>query len=193
MENFQQLIAQRFSFLTQEDFEWLISVSSIKMIEANEILIREGELSFQGYFVLEGMLRNYHINHHGDEKTVLFTWEGQTIVAYSSTFLNEPATEFTEALEPTTVLNLDFRDLRRKAEENPRVNKAYIQMLEEALIACIHRVDDFTQNSPEERYLALLKKQPLLLQRVPQKHLASYLGITHISLSRIRARVAKKW
>ena len=137
-------------------------------------------------------MRNYLLDKEGNEITVVFATEFQQIAAYSCIFLNRPSNETTEAIEPSTVLVFDLQQLRQKTTQDPLLAKAYTTVVEQAFAAAIQRIEDFTQTSPEERYLQLLENQPHLLERIPLKYIASYLGMTFTSLSRIRKRVATR-
>lgn len=192
MVDIRQLILSKFPYITDDDIAQTLAVSSLRQLQPGETLIKEGELCYTSVMVIEGLLRNFHTTENGEEKTVLFIWEGESIAPYASVFLNKPATESTQAIEPTTVLSIDYREYNKLSSSNPRINQSHRHMLENALVQAIDRIDDFTLRSPEKRYLRMLKEQPELVQRVPQKYLASYLGITPISLSRIRNRILKR-
>lgn len=192
MIDFRELVASRFSVLKEEDLAQIMPLISFKVLTAGELFIQEGDMSYQIAIVLEGLLRNFHFTEDGEEKTVLFTWEAEVVAGYKCIFLNEPATENIEALEPTTLVVFDYHAFKALTHENTRFVQAHLQILEKAFVEAILRIDDFTLNSPEERYLRLLTERPFLLQRVPQKHLASFLGITQVSLSRIRKRITQK-
>ncbi|MBX7182686.1 MAG: Crp/Fnr family transcriptional regulator [Bacteroidia bacterium] len=192
MVDFQNFVSTRFSFLTEQDLQQVAEILELKQLKAGEVFIREGDLTYKLALVLEGLLRNFHFTENGDEKTVLFSWEGEIVGGYNCIFHNQPAKENVEALEPTTMVVINYHDFTKLTQKNPRLLQAHLTFLEQAFVEAIKRIDDFTLNSPEERYIRLLKEKPFLLQRVPQKHLASFLGITHISLSRIRKRISTK-
>jgi CRP-like cAMP-binding protein len=192
MIDFRELVASRFSVLKEEDLAQIMPLITFKVLKAGELFIQEGDMSYQIAIVLEGLLRNFHYTEDGEEKTVLFTWEAEVVAGYKCIFINEPATENIEALEPTTLVVFDYQAFKALTHENTRFVQAHLQILEKAFVEAILRIDDFTLNSPEERYLRLLTERPFLLQRVQQKHLASFLGITQVSLSRIRKRITQK-
>jgi len=137
-------------------------------------------------------MRNYTINHNGEEVTVLFATEMQVITPYATVLLGTPATETSAAVERSVLLTLDFQELRQEAQTDPLVMRVYTEMIEQSLVAAIQRIEDFTQKRPEQRYQRLLDTQSNLTDRVPLKYLASYLGITAVSLSRIRKKVVEE-
>ncbi|MBS1617248.1 MAG: Crp/Fnr family transcriptional regulator, partial [Bacteroidetes bacterium] len=100
--------------------------------------------------------------------------------------------ETSEAIEPTILFTGDFKAFKEKAEQDLDLMRFYNLVLEETLVNAIRRIEEFTQRSPEERYQRILLEQPGLIDRAPLKYLASYLGITPVSLSRIRKRISGK-
>jgi len=185
------LIRLRFPFLTEEDLAAVMRLTSMRTIRVGEHLIRAGTVNYSGFLVVKGLLRNYHILNDGSERTVLFTAEGGAIASYASVISNMPTVEQVTALEETIVITMDTRDLRKLMAGSPNLMTAYTQIIERMLLDAITRIDRFVLLSPEERYHAFVKEHPGLEQRIPQKYLASYLGITPVSLSRIRARAVR--
>lgn len=93
-----------------------------------------------------------------------------------------------EFLEPSTLLVFDYRDIEQLARDNLRIERLKNKFIQDYLVKILHRLETFLVYNPEERYEWLMREQPELLKRVQQKHLASYLGITPVSLSRLRTR-----
>jgi CRP-like cAMP-binding protein len=191
MDEFYQNIIRQFPYLTEEKVLNIISGSEVRMLEAGEIFIKTGEKSRKVAYVLQGLMRNYTLDQDGEEVTVHFAAETQSIAPYTAVFLGTPATETTQAVENTMVIVLDFQEVRQKAQHDPIVLRLYADMIEFTLINAIQRIEDFTQKSPEQRYQRVLDTQAYLIDRAPLKYLASYLGITAVSLSRIRKRLTK--
>ena len=86
---------------------------------------------------------------------------------------------------------VDVQEFKSKTQTDPAYSQIYINMIETILVSAIERIEDFTKKSPEQRYQRLLEIHGFLIERVPLKYIASYLGITPVSLSRIRKRVTK--
>ncbi|MCF8277323.1 MAG: Crp/Fnr family transcriptional regulator [Flavobacteriales bacterium] len=187
-----QLIRQRFPYLSDEDLMSVGSLFQMRRLEPGESFIKAGRVNYTGALVIEGLLRNYHHLPNGAERTVLFTAEGQTVGAYSSIIKHMPAVEHVVALETTMLLTMDMREFKKIMVASPNLMQAYAQILETMLLEAIERIDQFVLLSAEHRYLRFKKDFPDLEQRIPQKHLASYLGITAISLSRMRNRMVKR-
>jgi CRP-like cAMP-binding protein len=122
---------------------------------------------------------------------VVFATEMQAISAYSTIFLDRPASETSVAVEPTVLLVVDFKEFKKKTESDPLYMRLYSEIMETLLVAAIERIEDFTKKNPEQRYLRLIETHGHLIERVPLKYLASYLGVTSPSLSRIRKRLSQ--
>lgn len=180
-----------FPFLTDGDVAALLQLCSTRELAAEEVYLRAGRSDMRGALVLGGLLRNFHTLPDGTERTVLFVPEGGVIAAHATVFYGMPATETTVAVEETAILEIDMRGLRKVIKENPRLMRTYTQMLERMLTLAIARIDSFVLKRPEDRYITFCHEFPALATRVPQKHIASYLGITPVSLSRLRTRMAK--
>lgn len=187
-----QLIHEKFPFIKEEDMAAVLSLCHTKELKAGEIFIHAGRVSYHAAMVMNGLLRNFHTVANGEEKTVLFVDAGQMIASYATLLQNMPAKETIVALEDSLLLVCDMKAFMQLTNFNERLLQLYIRAVEQMLIAAITRIDEFTLLSPEQRYQKLFRESPALIQRVPQKHLASYLGITPISLSRMRNRMAKR-
>jgi CRP-like cAMP-binding protein len=161
------------------------------MLNEGEIFIKAGDRSPMVAVVLDGMLRNYIINNSGDEVTVVFATDMQALAPYSTTFLDRPASETTIAVQPSVILAVDFNAFRKKALDDPILTRVYIDIIESAFVAAIERIEDFTKIKPEQRYKRLLQTHGFLIEQAPLKFVASYLGITPVSLSRIRKRLSQ--
>lgn len=191
MDEFYQNVIRQFPYLTEAKVMEIISRSEVRMFEAGEIFIKTGEKSRMVAYILHGLMRNYKLDQDGEEVTVHFAAETQAIAPYTAVFLGTPATETTQAVENTMAIVLDFMELKSMAQHDPILLRVYADMVEFTLVNAIQRIEDFTQKSPEERYQRVLDTQAYLIDRAPLKYLASYLGITAVSLSRIRKRLTK--
>ena len=191
MDEFYQNVIRQFPYLTEAKVMEIISRSEVRMFEAGEIFIKTGEKSRMVAYILHGLMRNYTLDQDGEEVTVHFAAETQAIAPYTAVFLGTPATETTQAVENTMAIVLDFMELKSMAQHDPILLRVYADMVEFTLVNAIQMIEDFTQKSPEERYQRVLDTQAYLIDRAPLKYLASYLGITAVSLSRIRKRLTK--
>ncbi len=187
-----QLLGEQASEVPEELLSQILATGHMVTFKPGDRIIEAGETTYMGYVILKGLLRNFHVLADESERSVLFRKEGEFVVSYASLFSHEPSTENTEALEETTALEFDMLEVRALTEHNLAFVHSYSKVLEQSLIETIRRIDEFTLKTPEERYISFISRHPDLKDRVQQKHLASYLGITPISLSRIKSRLRKQ-
>ena len=156
-------------------------------IPSKTVLLYEGEISQKIFFVKQGALRLW-ANHNGEDITFRFCFENEGV---SSFFGKEPSLFTIETIESSTLVVLKLEDFKKLLDITPEYKDMFIELL-------LRRVTDYGKlfllritKNPEERYLDLMKNNPEILLRVPQHYIATYLGITPVSLSRIRNRVSK--
>lgn len=191
MQEFLQQMKARFPYLTDDKLEMLLQIGEPMVLQEGETFIKIGERHNKLALVLQGLLRNYLINDKGEQITVVFATEMQILAPYKCLFLQQPASETTEAVQPSMLLSFDYNAIKKLVETDAVVNRLYRENIEQTLIKAIQRIEDFTIAKPEERYQLLLAEHGYLIEQAPLKYLASYLGINPVSLSRIRARIAK--
>ncbi len=160
-------------------------------VPAKACLLREGEVARQMYFVKSGCLRMW-FNKDGKDVTFQFFFENQAVSSLESFLGGEPSQFSLESIEPTRMVMIERQDWDRLFEIYPTLRDAFLR-------AVIRRMEDYARlflsrikDSPRERYEALLREHPEVVRRVPQHYIASYLGITPVSLSRIRSRIHTK-
>lgn len=190
-----ETLKNEFTFINElsnnDVFEFLKHVQVINL-NSGDVFLEEGSTKNNLYFIKKGLIRSYSINEKGVEITNRLRSENQLIASYEILFFNEPSRFNFQAIEETELLVIHFNELRNTIEHNTKldVGRRYFMMkiLSESLTA----LDDFILLNPEERYLKFMQLYPDLLNRVPYKYIASILGITPVSLSRIRKRIANK-
>lgn len=154
-------------------------------LKKNDVLIRIGDKSSYIFFVVSGILRDYYIDDDGNDVTRFFSCEGG-LCGGESLISNEPSAICTEALENCILLRCSVSDFNEIIASSSEATKAYIWFLESSLAYKIRRENSFLIKSAAERYIDFKRENPDLEKRVNQKYIASYLGITPVSLSRIR-------
>lgn len=191
-----QLLNELFDFLDQvmplseEDRSIVASLSIFREVKKGGFLLREGERGKESYFVVRGCVRSY-VEVEGEEKTTDFFLEMDTI--NPTTIVSGKASlENIVALEDSLVLISTPETEEAAYQLWPRFERLGRLLTERMLLKNRINFSEFKVLSPEKRYLQLVEKRPELVQRVPQKMLASYLGITPQSLSRLRSRLASK-
>lgn len=179
---------RRFQFLKLSDLLDLYKLSSLKSFKKGEIVAREGEYCGHVFLIRKGIIRTFVLTPEGNERTIRLAKEKNFTSCGASFLYGEPSTEFLEALEDCKVIAVNAKKLEELSQQNQRILKLSSEGMKEAFAEAMDRIEFFTVLNPEQRYKKLLEHSPDLIQRVPQKFLASYLGITTVSLSRIRNR-----
>lgn len=176
--------------LNEEQANAVTECIPIKTFEKGHILLREGQVSNESYFNIKGLVRKYYLVD-GEEKTTEFYVEKDAISSLQSYNLNVPANHYLECIEDCRLALLSREKEQELFKRVPNFESLCRVSVEEELGAYQDKLAQFMISSPEKRYLDLMENRPDLLQRVPQYHLASYLGVKPESLSRIRKRIAK--
>ena len=156
-------------------------------IPAKTVLLEKGKVADRLYLIRKGCLRLYFYNE-GNDITFQFFFENDFVASFDSLYYHQPSSFYLESIEPTEVTVIQRDDFYRLIDESIEARKLY----EEKLIERFHTYQqlflDHIKYTPQQRYEKLVKDEPLIIQRVPQHYIASYLGITPVSLSRIRNR-----
>lgn len=162
-----------------------------KSVTAKTELVSYDKRTDELFFLLKGCIRKYYIKD-GEQITIYLLTEYNFVGAFDSFVTGTKSKETIECLEPCEVLILKRADLDRLYKEIPLMNEFVRKILEQTLIQFQLALTSFILDNPEERYTKLLAQNPEILQRVPQHMLATYLGITATSLSRIKKRILEK-
>lgn len=165
---------------------------SFRRIPEKTTLLEEGDVSKYLYIVSKGCLRLFVIKEDGREVTAQFFFENQMVASMESAFTGKPGRMYLESIEESEVVVIRINDFRKISERFSEMNKFMVNFLQQRLLYYTDLYTSFILNTPEERYEKLLKDNPEMIERVPHHYIASYLGITAVSLSRIRSRIAKK-
>lgn len=156
-------------------------------VPAKTILLREGDISKNGYFIKEGCLRLWFDNK-GKDITFQFFFENEAVSSMESFRTGEPSLFSIETIEPSTLIVISKKNYQKIFQDDAQNHKMIEEVLYKRLSHYSRLFMSYIKNTPEERYTELLKNQPHIIKRVPQHYIASYLGITSVSLSRIRNR-----
>jgi CRP-like cAMP-binding protein len=171
--------------------EQLVKTVEPKEYPVGTLLVRQGDVATDCYFVLAGCLRMFSLDEEGNEKTVEFFIEQQSVVIYESYTHGRPSPYSLECSETCLLVAGDLRAEQEVYKRFPAMQEIIRAALEDRIVEGNERYSSFKASSPEQRYLKLLEGRPGLAGRVPQHQLASYLGITPESFSRIKRRLHK--
>jgi CRP-like cAMP-binding protein len=156
------------------------------------VLLREGDVARDLYLVLKGCIRVYLIREDGREVTVQFFLEGGMVASAESFWTGKPSRAYLETLEETEVLILAEDRLKPVMEIVDPSREGLVALMKDRLLYYMNLHTSFIIDPPEARYARLIEEHPRIVERVPQHYIATYLGVTPVSLSRIRGRLRKK-
>ncbi|MFZ6014004.1 MAG: Crp/Fnr family transcriptional regulator [Bacteroidota bacterium] len=176
--------------LSKDEMEVFTSILKPRKLKKRQYLLQAGDVCRFEHFINKGCLRAYMVNDKGQEHNVMFGIEGWWISDLYSFLTDTPATLHIEALEDSEVFCIEKPDVERLYREVPKFERFFRIILQNAFIASQQRILAEISQTAEERYNAFVKKYPAFEQRIPQNQIASYLGITPETISRIRRQRA---
>lgn len=177
--------------LSDEEANAIAATMTILHYKKGTVLLKEGQVSTEAYFVLEGCVRQYYLVD-GEERTNNFFTEEQWVLSINSFTQRTPATHFLACcIDSALVVG------NREKEEDlyrrfPRLETVSRKVMEKVFAEQQEIMASYTTDTPEQRYLKLLQSRPDLFQKIPQYQIASYIGVKPESLSRIRKRITQK-
>lgn len=159
-----------------------------KSVKSHEILLNEGDVANACFIVEKGILRLWN-NYEGKDITVQFFFEGQGVSSFESLYLNEPSKFSIDALEDSNVYVLNKANLNLLITQYPEIENLITKQIAHRFIAYTNYFLSRIKDKPEDRYKALIQAEGDNMRRVLDHYIASYLGITSVSLSRIKKRI----
>ncbi len=176
---------------TKDEAEDMDRLVPIRTFKKGTVLLKAGQVATDAYFCVKGCVHMYY-DVDGDERTTEFYTEGQAVASLYS-FINQvPANHFLACVEDCTLVVWSYAAEKEIFGKYPHLESSCRVSVESDFGEHQEKLADFITKSPEQRYMVLMENRPELLQRVPQYLLASYLGVTPESLSRIRKRILAK-
>lgn len=182
---------QRIMPLSEEEIRAIVDTMHIQHYEKGTVLLKEGQISSEVYFVLEGCVRQFYLVD-GDEKTNNFFTEEQWVISMNSFSQNNPSNHYLDCCMNCTLVvgNRDKEEILYK--QFPKFESVSRKVMEKVFAEQQEIMSTYTTDTAEQRYLKLLKSRPDLFQKIPQYQIASYIGVKPESLSRIRKRLFSK-
>ncbi len=188
---FKQKVYSMYPAITEEEYNAFQDVFLPKIFPKKTILCKPGRIASELYFINKGSLRLFYEIDDAD-RTLFFAFENQFTGPCRSFMLGEPNHQIFETLEESELLVVKREPFLEALEKYPRLALLRSIIAEENLFITEGIVSFLLLNSPEERYSNLLQHNPEILKRIPQHQIATYLGISPVSLSRIRKRIITK-
>lgn len=188
LECFRRVVERQVS-IPQSEWEYVAPLLAEHRFQKNEYLVSAGEVAANFYFIIEGLVRFFYATEDGKEFNKFFAMENRFAGSFHSLVLGQPCGYFIQALEDTNTLVLPNKQLYELYDRHPcwermgRKNAEFLVIIKEA------REKELLLDSLETRYRRFLVEYPGLVDRVPQYHIASYLGVTGVALSRIRRKI----
>lgn len=174
--------------ISEEELDAILPFFKTLAAKKNKLLVSHSEYSQQLYFVEKGCLRIFFINEEGQESTRFLAFENHFASALVSFITEVPAVEYVQALEDSELLCINRKDFFYLLEKYPVWEKFYRHYLEFAYVTNTNRLMSFITMDAKTRYENLLKERPIVVKRLPNKVVASFLNISQETLSRLKSR-----
>lgn len=178
--------------LSKDEEQLFLSKINVQHYKAKTIVQQAGEICKQSYFVNSGLLRSFNINDNIVEHVLHFACEGWWIGDMYSLLSQKPGNLFIEVIEDSEVVLLSKESQEQLYHEIPKLERFFRILTENSLVAHQERLMDNLSLSAEDRFEKFCKRYPTLIQRVPQKQIASYIGVTPEFFSKMKSRLLKK-
>jgi CRP-like cAMP-binding protein len=173
---------------TSQEVTQLIKLSELKVLPAKSILINQNSTTSKFYFLIDGFCHSCYLTEQGKQFSKEFYWKGDWVVGFEELLDQIPSPYTLETITPTTLIALPITLLNQWRKN---ANLLYIKLLETQLVYKERKERFMLLNSPQSRYEIFCNNYPNLRAQLSDYQVAAYLGITHISLSRIKNRIKK--
>ncbi|MFD1020963.1 Crp/Fnr family transcriptional regulator [Thalassobacillus hwangdonensis] len=180
---------KRFSDMSETELDAIASNVPIATYKKGTVLLHQGDVPDKCYFILKGCIRKYTVDASGKETTFNFYTEEQSVTIFNHHSADKASNFSLNCLEDCVLVVGDLSTEQEAYDTNPALEAMTRKMIEGDIGAMHDEYAAFISSTPEERYKALLEQRPELIDRVPKYQLASFLGITPESLSRIKKRL----
>ncbi|MGO4773381.1 Crp/Fnr family transcriptional regulator [Flavobacterium sp. W22_SRS_FK3] len=178
--------------LNEQEKQKIITYFIAKKLRKKEFLLKEGEICRYLSFVEKGLLKSYNVDPKGIEHVNMFALEGWWSSDIYSFFTGEKAIFYIDAIQDSEILMITLSDFEKMTLEIPIMDRYFRILFQNSLVTKEHRLLSSVTYSAKEKYSNLFQSNPELIQRVPQNLIASYLGITPETLSRVKKEITKQ-
>ena len=191
-ELFEQYIKKTIPELTEDEIRLMESRCSIRKLRRKEFLLREGEICNEKVFVTKGLFRTFSVGENGAEHILRFIDAGNWLIDPESYFKEQPAKYNIDAIEPTQVVLFHRADFHYLNEQISHLGKYNQDLFKESVLTLQDQLHMTISGTSEEKYLHFIETHPDIYQRIPLHMVASYLGLSRETLTRIRQGMAGK-
>lgn len=171
---------------SQSDLTQIFQTHQEILMKKGEFLLKKGQIANEYYILQTGLVRTYLYDYHGNEITTDFTEEKQIVIDVSSIFQRIPSQEYLQCLTDCKLWKIDFEAFQELFHDIPALREWGRAWMADILFQSKKRATEMITEPTKIRYLRLLNERSQIIQQAPLKHIASYLGVTDTSLSRIR-------
>jgi CRP-like cAMP-binding protein len=185
MSNLLREHIEKITPLTDSEFDYILSHFTIKKLKKHQFLLQEEDAVQNDYLVTRGLLKAYHVNEDGKEHIIQFAMENWWVTDYQAYFNQNKSTIFIDCIEDSEVLSLSLFNREKICADLHKMEHFFRKKSNAGYVALQRRILSLLNNNARERYDQLLLQYPQLFQRVPKTLLASYLGVSRETLSRL--------
>jgi CRP-like cAMP-binding protein len=176
---------EKITTITSKEFEYILTHFSTKKLKKHQFLLQENEAVQNDYFVTKGLLKAYHTNDEGKEHILQFALEDWWVTDYAAYFKETKSTISIDCIEDSEVLVLSLHNREKLCAEMHKMEHFFRKKSNAGYVALQKRILSLLNNNAKERHDELLKILPQLFQRLPKTLIASYLGVSRETLSRL--------
>ncbi|SHN30021.1 Crp/Fnr family transcriptional regulator [Chitinophaga sp. CF418] len=182
----------RYIQLTPEELEIFHSLLQFRKVKKKSFLLKEGEICDYEAYILKGCVRTFYVDKQGVETNLTFAVEDWWVADISSFSEQQPSRQNIETLEDCELLTISYEDKNTLYQKVPKFEKLFRMLLQRTAGVMQQRIYASISQTAEERYLAFIEKYPAIVQRIPQHHIARYIGVSPEFLSKVRSTMYRK-
>jgi len=188
MKTLQEIVNTYYK-ISNQAFQEIEKLASLVELPKKTIIFEPHRYEDKFYFIAKGSARVYVIDENGNEISYVLFFEGDNLISFEGYLHQKPSYEFIELLEDSTLYQINTEELKALYNKNIEIANLGRVLADRFAYATEQRFIDRLSLSATARYLKLIEKNPEIIQRIPLKYIASYLGITQVSLSRIHSKI----
>ncbi|TWV98726.1 Crp/Fnr family transcriptional regulator [Chitinophaga pinensis] len=182
----------RFIQLTPEEQEFFHSLLEYRKVKKKSFLLKEGEVCDYEAYILKGCVRTFYVDQQGAETNLTFAIEDWWVADLASFSEQQPSRQNIETLEDCELLTISYENKNLLYVRIPKFERLFRILLQRTASVMQQRIYASISQTAEERYLAFMERYPAIVQRIPQHHIARYIGVSPEFLSKVRSTMYRK-